>query len=140
MVHAFDFARAQIDPTNCDHVACTEVRAYNLSRECSAIGSMKDYILGNHRDVVPSANDAMKTRCISHHVIASLRDNQHCRAPGVAEAATERVFAKCKKDALPFERQPEFEWGMSRDRNLIGQVVGGGTDGIEENVKPGKKF
>ncbi|CBZ53196.1 conserved hypothetical protein [Neospora caninum Liverpool] len=35
LVHAFDFARAEISPDNCRHVACTEIRAYNLSGQCS---------------------------------------------------------------------------------------------------------
>ncbi|PFH33516.1 hypothetical protein BESB_077330 [Besnoitia besnoiti] len=35
LVHAFDFARAELSPDNCRHVACTEIRAYNLSGQCS---------------------------------------------------------------------------------------------------------
>ncbi|KFG50413.1 peptidase M76 family protein [Toxoplasma gondii p89] len=35
LVHAFDFARAELSPENCRHVACTEIRAYNLSGQCS---------------------------------------------------------------------------------------------------------
>ncbi|PHJ23258.1 peptidase m76 family protein [Cystoisospora suis] len=35
LVHAFDFARAKLSPDNCLHVACTEIRAYNLSGQCS---------------------------------------------------------------------------------------------------------
>lgn len=27
LVHAYDWCRAEIDPTNCEHLACTEVRA-----------------------------------------------------------------------------------------------------------------
>lgn len=34
LVHAFDFARAKIDTNNCRHVACTEIRAINLSEQC----------------------------------------------------------------------------------------------------------
>lgn len=38
LVHAFDFARAKIDTANIDHIACTEIRAANLSGECE-VGS-----------------------------------------------------------------------------------------------------
>lgn len=34
LVHAFDFARAHIDPSDVRHVACSEIRAYNLSEQC----------------------------------------------------------------------------------------------------------
>ena len=36
LIHAFDFARAEINPSDCRHVACSEIRAYHLSGECSA--------------------------------------------------------------------------------------------------------
>ena len=34
LVHAFDSCRAALDPRDCSHVACTEVRAANLSGDC----------------------------------------------------------------------------------------------------------
>jgi len=34
LVHAFDSCRAAVDPRNCRHIACTEVRAANLSGDC----------------------------------------------------------------------------------------------------------
>ncbi|KAL8269584.1 hypothetical protein Esti_006501 [Eimeria stiedai] len=34
LLHAFDFARAVVDSGNCMHVACTEIRAVNLSEQC----------------------------------------------------------------------------------------------------------
>lgn len=34
LLHAFDFARAKIDTSNCEHIACTEIRAVNLSEQC----------------------------------------------------------------------------------------------------------
>lgn len=34
LLHAFDFARAKIDTNNCKHIACTEIRATNLSEQC----------------------------------------------------------------------------------------------------------
>lgn len=40
LVHAFDICRVHFDPTNCRHVACTEIRAANLSDECSFSAEM----------------------------------------------------------------------------------------------------
>ncbi|KAL8443663.1 hypothetical protein Emed_006638 [Eimeria media] len=34
LLHAFDFARAAVDSNNCMHVACSEIRAVNLSEQC----------------------------------------------------------------------------------------------------------
>eukprot|EP00913_Durusdinium_trenchii_P028692 g26908.t1 len=34
LTHAFDFARAKVDTGSCVHIACTEIRAWNLSGEC----------------------------------------------------------------------------------------------------------
>ncbi|KAL8452603.1 hypothetical protein Emag_002278 [Eimeria magna] len=34
LLHAFDFARAVVDSNNCMHIACTEIRAVNLSEQC----------------------------------------------------------------------------------------------------------
>jgi hypothetical protein len=38
IIHAIDFCRSKMDPlNNCLHVACTEIRAENLSGECDFI-------------------------------------------------------------------------------------------------------
>lgn len=34
LVHSYDYCRAQLDWANLQHLACTEVRAANLSGEC----------------------------------------------------------------------------------------------------------
>lgn len=44
LVHAFDFARARIDVANLEHVACTEVRAWNLSGECELFTKWFQYL------------------------------------------------------------------------------------------------
>jgi inner membrane protease ATP23 len=40
LVHAFDQCRTYFDPNNCRHVACTEVRAANLSDDCAFSAEM----------------------------------------------------------------------------------------------------
>merc|ERR1712118_326493 len=44
LIHAFDFARAKIDPTSCVHIACTELRAWNLSGECDLWTKWFDFL------------------------------------------------------------------------------------------------
>ena len=34
LVHTLDYCRAELDWSNLDHLACTEIRAANLSGEC----------------------------------------------------------------------------------------------------------
>ena len=34
LIHTLDYCRAEIDWNNLDHLACTEIRAANLSGEC----------------------------------------------------------------------------------------------------------
>jgi hypothetical protein len=41
LIHAFDVCRAEIDLTNLQHHACTEVRAANLSGDCSFVHELK---------------------------------------------------------------------------------------------------
>lgn len=33
-IHAYDYCRANLNPENCVHIACSEIRANNLSKEC----------------------------------------------------------------------------------------------------------
>ena len=39
-VHAFDDCRAKVDWSNCVHHACSEIRAANLSGDCSFMQEM----------------------------------------------------------------------------------------------------
>lgn len=34
-IHAFDACRVKLDSNNCTHLACTEIRAANLSTDCN---------------------------------------------------------------------------------------------------------
>ena len=36
MIHAYDDARVKIDYKSADHLACSEIRAVNLSNECKS--------------------------------------------------------------------------------------------------------
>eukprot|EP00386_Alphamonas_edax_P010772 GDKI01034512.1.p1 GENE.GDKI01034512.1~~GDKI01034512.1.p1 ORF type:complete len:253 (-),score=39.66 GDKI01034512.1:134-892(-) len=117
MLHAFDFARAKIDPCNCEHIACAELRAYNLSGQCSQWATLfEDPSL--YTNTVAEAQSNKKMRCLSHKTIASLRDNMACQGNGQAEAATSRVFERCVADTFPFTHQPERDSTNRENRQI----------------------
>ncbi|KAF4701858.1 hypothetical protein FOZ63_027492 [Perkinsus olseni] len=104
LVHAFDFARAKIDTENVDHVACTEVRAANLSGECELWTKWTDYIgddpLGNHMW-------SRKQRCVKDAALRSL--TAHGGNEKEAKDSIERVWSRCSKDHWPFTTDPQFD-------------------------------
>lgn len=82
LVHAFDWCRARVD--RCEHLACTEVRAANLSGECE----------GGERGA-----------CVRRSAVASVRAHGGCEARGGAEAGVAAVWAACMADRAPFEEE-----------------------------------
>jgi len=81
LVHAFDTCRARVD--RCEHLACTEVRAANLSGECNGGGARAD--------------------CVRRSAVASVRAHGGCEARGGAEVGVAAVWAACMADRAPFE-------------------------------------
>ncbi|SBT43461.1 metalloprotease, putative [Plasmodium ovale wallikeri] len=107
LVHAFDFARANIDMYNCHHIACSEIRAYNMSNQCSYFNSK--YFLPDH-DVFnyfksPSISDTAKNKCIYNNVYSSLHQYKPCE--NNAHIFINNVFEKCLHDYWPFMCAPE---------------------------------
>lgn len=98
LIHAIDMCRTKMDPLhNCIHLACTEIRAENLSGECSVmneIGRM-NHKFPNHGKV-----------CVKRRAALSLQANPNCseRADEYIEAA----FERCYKDTFPFDRHPNL--------------------------------
>ena len=97
LIHAIDMCRTKMDPLhNCMHLACTEIRAENLSGECNMSwefmrGKLNSY-LGHGQE------------CVRRRAIDSVRANPNCtqNAAAYVDAAMER----CYKDTFPFERHP----------------------------------
>mmetsp|Transcript_102 Transcript_102/g.187 ORF Transcript_102/g.187 Transcript_102/m.187 type:complete len:223 (-) Transcript_102:12-680(-) len=101
LVHAFDFARAEIDPESCVHMACTEVRAWNLSGECDLWRNWFNFL---GEDMVNR-----KQRCIRDGALASVMDSDRCSNPDVACKALEQAFAPCFRDHWPFTTRPDLD-------------------------------
>jgi len=95
LIHAIDMCRTRMDPLhNCIHMACTEIRAENLSGECNfwrELPRMKSF--KNHG-----------AECVKRRAILSVRANPNCthRAQDYVEAAMDRCF----QDVYPFDCHP----------------------------------
>lgn len=97
MIHMFDYCVHKVDFKNIDHVACTEIRAANLTH-CSF---MSAFMQG---DVTPFNfknlhQDCVKTKAL--HSILAVRDVTEEEAVAVIE----RVFPKCYADLEPIGRR-----------------------------------
>ncbi|GAW82669.1 metalloprotease [Plasmodium gonderi] len=107
LIHAFDFARANIDMYNCHHIACSEIRAYNMSNQCSYFNSK--YFETDHDAFTyfksPSISATRKNKCIYNNVYSSLYQYKPC----VKHTHTfiNHVFEKCLHDYWPFMSPPE---------------------------------
>eukprot|EP00934_Nitzschia_sp_Nitz4_P008328 Nitzschia sp. Nitz4//scaffold3_size479765//134610//135305//NITZ4_000059-RA/size479765-processed-gene-0.100-mRNA-1//-1//CDS//3329550635//8318//frame0 len=97
LIHAIDICRAKVDPLhNCMQLACTEIRAENLSGECN----MSWEILRGKLDSWMGHGQ----QCVRRRAIDSVRANPHCTAK--AESYVDAAMARCYADTFPFERHP----------------------------------
>ncbi|KAI9189647.1 Mitochondrial inner membrane protease atp23 [Blastocladiella emersonii ATCC 22665] len=94
LIHALDHCRAKLDWSNCLHHACTEIRAANLSGDCTF---SNEVMRGNW------GVSKQQQACVKRRAILSLRSNPHCSAPGVAEEAVAEVWNSCFADTWPFD-------------------------------------
>jgi len=101
LLHAFDLARAEIDPSNPVHMACAEVRAWNLSGECDLWTRWFEYL---GEDMVNR-----KQRCVREGALASIVDSDSCADERVALGALEEAFPKCFHDHWPFNVRPDLD-------------------------------
>jgi inner membrane protease ATP23 len=97
LIHAIDMCRAKMDPLhNCMQLACTEIRAENLSGECNMSwellrGKMNKYF-GHGQE------------CVRRRAIDSVKANPNCTKN--AEVYVDAAMERCYKDTFPFERHP----------------------------------
>ncbi|KAK5575564.1 hypothetical protein RB653_006697 [Dictyostelium firmibasis] len=96
-VHAYDMCKNKLNPFNCEHLACTEIRAANLSGDCKwqLEALKKNFGVFNHQ-----------AECTKRRAIGSLQSNPNCK--DVAEMAVNKVWEKCNKDYYPFSNIPRI--------------------------------
>jgi inner membrane protease ATP23 len=95
LIHAIDMCRTKMDPLhNCVHMACTEIRAENLSGECSFFKEfwrMKSFAGAGQE-------------CVKRRAMLSVRANPNCTER--AEHFVDAAMYRCFQDVYPFERHP----------------------------------
>jgi len=96
LVHAYDHCRAHVDLSDCRHHACTEIRAANLSKDCSFFNEWRR---GNRSTV------NQHKKCVRRRALESLAGNPNCPRDK-AETAVDSVWERCIKDLEPFGSVP----------------------------------
>jgi mitochondrial inner membrane protease ATP23 len=95
LIHAVDMCRTNMDPLhNCVHLACTEIRAENLSGECSFWKEL------------PRMSSFRKhgQDCVRRRAILSVQANPNCTSR--AEEYVDAALPRCFQDHYPYDRHP----------------------------------
>ena len=99
LIHAFDNCRVKLEENNCGHIACTEVRAANLSGDC-------DFLVEAGRAPVQLLSGGLggaQQRCVRRRAELSLSMHPHCnKNPGDVDRTVASVWSPCYSDAAPF--------------------------------------
>jgi hypothetical protein len=100
LIHAIDMCRTNMDPLrNCLQLACTEIRAENLSGECNFWNEFyRGQMFSN--TIFLGRGQA----CVKRRAILSVQTNPICRDN--AEQYVDAAFARCYADTFPFDRHP----------------------------------
>jgi len=97
LIHAIDLCRAKADPLhNCVQMACTEIRAENLSGECSFWKELPHMLVGKFA--------AHGRECVKRRAVLSVRANPNCTQR--AEEYVELALPRCSQDYYPYEVHP----------------------------------
>ena len=98
LIHAVDLCRSNADPLhNCVQMACTEIRAENLSGECGFWKEMpriwkQSKFAGHGRE------------CVRRRAVLSVRANPNCSER--AEEYVDMAMPRCMQDYYPYDRHP----------------------------------
>lgn len=99
LIHAYDHCTVNIDWGNCDHYACSEIRAASLSGDCKWTRELRRGHLG-----IAKQHQA----CVKRRATLAVRQIPFCQGKNangeeIAEEAVNRVFESCFKDTAPFD-------------------------------------
>ncbi|ORC93013.1 mitochondrial inner membrane protease ATP23 [Trypanosoma theileri] len=106
LIHAFDDARGVIEPADCTHQACSEIRAARLSGDCFVGQELR-------RGRLDPLHSGML--CVRRRAAMALETNPVCR--GFSDRAVERVFRRCYSDYEPFAA-PIYAMGSYGDEKF----------------------
>lgn len=98
LIHAYDSCRAaNLEWFDCAHMACSEIRAGNLSGDCH----YRREVLRGHYDICKRHQE-----CIRRRTTLSLLNNPGCISQKHIESSIDRVWNTCYKDTKPFDKVP----------------------------------
>lgn len=97
MIHMFDYCRNKLDFKNIDHLACTEIRAANLTH-CSYLSALMN------GDIGFGSVKEMHQICVKNKALASILAVRNVSKEDAIDAV-ERVFPKCYPDLEPIGRR-----------------------------------
>ena len=101
LIHAIDLCRTKMDPiNNCIHMACTEIRAENLSGEC---GAVREMVNGRTSMGTFKGHGA---QCVKRRAALSVQANPNCKDR--ANEYVDAAFERCFRDTFPFDRHPNL--------------------------------
>jgi len=110
LIHLYDHVRFKVDWDNLRHHACSEIRANNLSGDCSWGREMQRGSLSftkHHQVCVSTAADVHRLRvrqeCVRRRAVVSVRAHPACPDEATAEKVVNEVFESCVKDTRPFD-------------------------------------
>ncbi|GIL72363.1 hypothetical protein Vretimale_4144 [Volvox reticuliferus] len=88
-----------MDWSNCHHHACTEIRAANLSGDCSLL---QELLRGN-LPLLPLGWAAQQRACVARRAALSVAMNPACDGHDAAAAVVEEMMPACLADTAPFD-------------------------------------
>lgn len=97
MIHMFDYCRNKLDFKNLDHLACTEVRAANLTH-CSFLSALLN------GDIEFGSVKKRHQICVKNKALASILAVRNVSREEAIDAV-KRVFPKCYSDLEPIGRR-----------------------------------
>lgn len=96
MLHAYDMCTKNVDPNNCIHHACMEIRSSNLSGECHLI-----------RDYTRPTTLSVRRRhveCVKERAKLSISSRPAC--VGRVDESIAAAWSSCYSDQTPFDVVP----------------------------------
>jgi len=95
-IHVYDNCRAHVDYNNCSHIACTEIRAANLSGECNWVRELPRGTITRFR--------GHKRECVKRRAGMSVESYPMCK--GKSKQIMSDIWDICYYDFKPWSTIP----------------------------------
>lgn len=100
LVHAYDNCRANVNPVDCSHIACTEIRAANLSGDCDLLTELQRM----PSRLLLGGMSGHQQKCVRRRAELSLSLHPQCTetGPESVKQYVNNVWEPCYRDTAPF--------------------------------------